>query len=165
MSTPYSVPINAFFKRVEEDQDFFDYIGKDDDQSMEIAAQRAGSFLNEAIWELTSRAKPSIDFYDRDENLKVFNTDWTGQEIYLISSLMYQQYLDRDIAKLKCLNVNYTSTNLRVFDPSNARTTFLELYNKVCAKNDMLIEEYSNKDRLSSSYVGIDYSSYDTEDE
>ena len=161
MSTPYLVPIEAFLKRIEEDRNFFNYLNLTDDEAMEIAYSRAKNFLFEAIGELTLKCTPIIDFYDTDDVLEEFTSDWTGQEVYLISSLMYQQYLDRDIAKLKCLSVNYTSTDLRVFDPSNARTTYKALYDTVCSKNLQSIDDYASRDRLTGKLIGINFSSYD----
>ena len=74
---------------------------------------------------------------------------------------MYEMYLDRDIARLKCLMVNYTPTDLKVFDPSNARSTFLAMYESVCNKNALLIDDYASRDRLTGKLKGIDYASYD----
>lgn len=161
MSTPYSAIINGFYKRIEEDEDFFHYLNNTEDQSMEIAHIRALGFLHEAVGELTLKYTPEIDFNDYDDETEEFSADLNNQEIFLLSSLMYERYLDRDIAKLKCLSVNYTSTDLRVFDPSNARSTFLAMYATVCHQNELLIDEYKNRDRTTGELKGVDYSSFD----
>lgn len=165
MPTPFEKPITLFFKRIEEDKKFFNYINLSGFQSLEIAKERARGLLIEAASELALRCSPDIDFLDIDELSEVFAEDLTRKEVYLISSLMYQQYLERDIAKIKCLNVNYTPTELRVFDPSNARSTFQAIYEKVCQKNDMLIDEYESRDRITGALKGIDYPSFNTEEE
>ena len=90
-----------------------------------------------------------------------FTADLTAQEVYILASLMYRQYLDRDIAYLATLSVNYTSTDLRVFDPSNARKTFAALYQSVCAECDRLVDTYRNTDRLKNVFAGIDFDQYD----
>ena len=160
MSTPYSIPIKAFLRMVEEDEGFFNYINLTPEQSLEIAKERARGYLNEARGKLTLYCTPDIDFYDSDDMLEKFNNDLTGTELFLISSLMYEMYLDRDIAKLKCLNVNFTSPDLKVFDPSNARSTFMEIYKTICDKNERLLDEYANRDRITGKLKGINYPLY-----
>ena len=110
---------------------------------------------------LMLKCVPDVDFNDRDDVTQEFNFDWTNSEVFLIGSLMYEMYLDRDIARLKCLMVNYTPTDLKVFDPSNARSTFLAMYESVCNKNALLIDDYASRDRLTGKLKGIDYASYD----
>jgi len=132
---------------------------------LELATDRANVFLDEALALFTLKCTPDIDFYDKDDTAEIFNFDATGREIFLIISLMYQQYLERDISKLKCLNVNYTSNDLRVFDPSNARTTFKALYDSVCSKNEILIDDYISKDRLTGKLKSIDFISYESDNE
>lgn len=148
MSTPYMTLIEAFFKRIEQDRYFFNYPKLTDVESMELAKQRAKNFLFEAIDILTFSTNPDIDFYDVDNETECFNVDLTKKEIFLLSSLMYQQYLERDFAKLKCLSVNYTPTELRVFDSSNTRSTFMSIYKTVCNTNERLIHDYESRDRL-----------------
>ena len=162
MSTPYSIPIEAFFRRIEKDRKFFNYINMSETESLNIAKERAKGYLGEAIGILTLRCTPDVDFDDYDDVLETINVDCTKKEILIISSLMYQMYMDRDISILKCFDVNFTPSDLKVFDPSNARSTFKELYEMVCDKNDRLIDEYENKDRLTGERKGIDYDTYAT---
>ena len=161
--TSYSTVLNAFLRRVEKDAKFFNYFGLSDSEAMQLARERALGYMEEAVAALTLDGLPTIDLSQRDEPLGAFEADLTAQEVYILSSLMYRQYLDRDIAYLATLSVNYTSTDLRVFDPSNARKTFAELYMAVCTECDRLIDTYRNTDRISGAYVGIDFDQYDTE--
>lgn len=165
MATPYSDVINAFLRRIELDRKFFHYLHLSPGQANEMALERSKGLMNEAIGIIVSKCAPKVDFDDRDDEAEQFNFDLTTSEKYLISSLMYQQYLERDIAKLKCLNVNYTPTELRVFDPSNARSTFMSIFEYVCAQNDQLIDEYRSRDRENGEYTSIDYSQYDDEED
>lgn len=160
MTTPFETLIQRFFRRIEKDREFFNYLNMSDDDAMSLAIERARGLLFEAIELINLKAVPSVDFNDYDESLQCFNFELTNNEIMLISSFMYQQYLERDIAKLKCLSVNYTSSNLKVFDPSNARSTFESLYNNVCDKNEILLDEYNSKDRENNQLLSIDYSKY-----
>ena len=61
------------------------------------------------------------------------------------------------------LNVNYTPTEMRVFDPSNARATFLNIYNTVCATNEKYIDIYKNSDRRTGALKSINFANYDSE--
>lgn len=159
--TSFNILIDRFFHRIETDRDFFNYFNLTDNEAMELANQRAEALLYEATALLSLRTTHDINFADINYKDKCFNFDLTDKEIILVSSFMYQQYLERDIAKLKVLSVNYTSSNLKVFDPSNARSTFRELYEKVCADNDLLLDEYNNKDRETNQFIRIDYGSYE----
>lgn len=165
MPTTFSLPVNAFLRRVEEDRNFFSYFKLSDEEALKLAEYRAKQYLHEAVGLLMLKCSPDVDFGDSDELLEVFNFDLTKTELFLLSSLMYEMYLSRDIAKLKCLSVNYTSTDLRVFDPSNARSTFKALYEMVCAQNLQLIDDYISKDRATGMLKGIVYSNYDETEE
>ena len=160
--TSYSTVLNAFLRRVEKDYKFFNYFGLSDSEAMQLARERALGYMDEAVALITINGMPQIDFSERDEPLGAFTADLTAQEVYILSSLMYRQYLDRDIAYLATLSVNYTSTDLRVFDPSNARKTFASLYNSVCEECDRLVDTYKNTDRVSGAYRGINFDQYDT---
>lgn len=164
MATPYQVPIEAFYRRIEKDKEYFNYFKLTPEEAMELARERAIGYLKEATGMLVLKCVPDVNFNDCDDIVQEFNFDWTNAEVFLVSSLMYEMYLDRDIAKLKCLMVNYTPTDLRVFDPSNARNSFLAMYDKVCNKNIQLIDDYASRDRLTGKLKGIDYTLYDEED-
>lgn len=176
MATSSSEVINAFLLRVELDRKFFNYRDVDEDMGLEVAKFRAGNFLNEACGRLMLEGMPSENFTpviissttetddDGNETTTVeygWNFDLTAGEVYLLASLMYEQYMARDIAHLKTLNVNFTGTELRVFDPSNARKTFLTMYESVKAQNDYLLDVYKNSDRLTGRYSQIDFGSFD----
>ena len=159
--TSFEILIERFFHRIEKDRDFFNYFQLTDTEAMDLATQRAESLLYEAVSIISLKTTTAVDFYNYDKENKTFNFDLNNTEIMLISSFMYQQYLERDIAKLKILSVNYTSSNLKVFDPSNARSTFKALYDDVCIRNELLLDEYNNKDRETNQFLAIDYGSYE----
>lgn len=161
MGTPFSIPIERFFHRIEEDREFFNYYQLSDSEALQLAGVRAKAYLQNAADKIMMGGAPDIDFSDVDDALDQFNADLTSREVYLLSSLMYEFYLEKDIAKLKTLSVNYTSSNLKVFDPSNARTSFHTLYKDVCEKNAILLDAYHNTDRTTGAFKGIDYASYD----
>ena len=164
MPTPFSTLINRFFRRIEEDKNYFDYYNLTNEQAMSVAYERAKGFLYEATELIMLKATPTVDLTDYDETYEQFNFDLNNSEILLVSSFMYQQYLERTIAKLKEYNVNYTADNLKVFDPSNARSTFQSLYERVCEDNNILLDLYNNKDRETNEVLSINYADYDEEE-
>lgn len=175
MATLSTTVIDAFLLRVELDRKFFNYRDVDEDDGLEVAKFRAKNFLVEACGRMMLEGMPSVNFTpvtvtvtatgensgDEEETGLGWDFDLTAGEIYLLSSLMYEQYMERDIAHLKTMNVNFTGTEMRVFDPSNARKTFLSMYESVKARNAELLDIYRNSDRLTGLYSKIDFSSYD----
>lgn len=161
MATPFSLPVQMFLREVEKDRDFFHYSDLSREECMKMAEQRAKNILIEAIQLFILKATPDIDLNDYNAGDETFSEDLTNQEIYLLSRLMYQIYLERDVAHLKGLSVNFTSTDLRVLDPSNARISFLKLYEVVCNENISYIEAYKSKDRVTGEIKTINYASYD----
>lgn len=153
---------DLFFKRIEKDEDFFNYYDVPSSECMEIAKERANTYLGEAIGMLILKCQPSVDFTDK--NSEGFNLDFNQQELLLVPSLMYEMYLNRDVAYLAVFDVNFTSTDLKVFSPSDARTSFLALYNRVCKENDELMDLYKNTDRDTGKFLSINFSAYDTSD-
>lgn len=165
MATSFELPINRFFHRIEEDREFFQYYNLSDTAAFQLAQTRAMSYLHNAIDRMMMDGMPTVDFSDIDDAAAQFNIDLTSREVFILASLMYEFYLEKDIAKLKTYNVNYTSTDLKVFDPSNARNSFKALYDGVVLKNEKLLDQYRNTDRLTGAFKTIDFSAYGEEDD
>ena len=163
--TDYSVIYDQFKYRVERDAEFFEYLNLLPDIAEYVVEQRCASLLNEAAAMFSLACPGSAGLMARSDDKKQFTADLNQSEIFILAALMYQQYMARDVAKIKTLNVNYTSTDLRVFDPSNARESFLALYEKVCLDNERLIDAYNNTDREKGGYLTIDYSAFTDNEE
>lgn len=163
MATSFSAPIDAFLVLVEKDREFFNYFNVMPEGAMFLAKQRAGNYLTEARARMVMDGRPTVDFNDVDEELQQFNFDLTSQEIFILSHLMYEQYMFRDVAKLKTREMNFTSAELKVFDPSNARSTFMSMYNEIRSQNYSLLDTYQNTDRLTGEFKGISVGEYDQE--
>lgn len=165
MATPFSVPINGFFHRIETDRGFFQYFDLTDKEALDLATKRATQYLFEVCARLTLECPNGLDFTDYDTEEACFNSDLNKKELYIVSSLMYETYLSRDIAKLRCLSRDYAPTDLRVFDPSNARKTFMTMYNAVVSENEYLVDWYRNTDRDTGMLRDIDFAGLDLDDE
>jgi len=161
MGTSYQTIIDAFYRRIEKDREFFNYFNLTDAEALALAKERSLSYMDEALARITLECQPSVDFSNRDDTTEIFGFNLSKTEIFLVSSLMYQSHLERDITYLKTLNVNYTSTELRVFDPSNARSTFMDMYRTVCDQNEALMDEYKNIDRVTGTYKTVNFNAYD----
>lgn len=167
MGTPYKNIIRLFLHRVELDRKYFFYNDLDEVQAMEVAESRAYVFMEEACGRICMECQPVVDFSLKysddgcvDEN-ESFSFDMKPQEQYLLVSLMFEAYMSRDISYLKLMDVNFTGTEMRVFDPSNARKTFYTLYDSVCEANKSFIDTYKNSDRETGMYNTLDFSKYD----
>ena len=81
MATSFMVPINRFFRRIEEDREFFDYYQLSGDEAMNLATTRARNYLRDAIDRVMLDGKPDIDFTDVDDAAYEFHEDLTSKEI------------------------------------------------------------------------------------
>lgn len=164
MATSMQKPIDLFLLRVESDRSFWQYFNLSATEAMALAQQRAKNYLHEAIALFQMNGFPEQGLFEMDAELGEFVNDLTQIEVYILGSLMFECYLNRDIAKLKTMNVNFTATDLRVFDPSNARSTFMDMYRAVQAENRMMLDTYRNTDRTTGMFKSIDFSSYNDEE-
>lgn len=158
--TSFTTLEDRFVHKVEEDAEFFQYYQTIQAVAEEVTHTRIKGYIFESADLLASQIEGVVDFTDYNAQEECFNFDLTKKEIYLLTSLMFQVYLSRSVAKLKTWEVNWASSDLKTFDPSNARTTFINMYNRICAENQALIEEYKSRDRETGALIGIDYGSY-----
>lgn len=157
MSTPYSDFYDKFFKKIEEDREFFDYYNLTSDESMALAKERAKIYLQESLAKLTLESTNDVDFNDYDDTLETVNIDCTKTEKDIIANLMFEMYLFRDIAKLKTYEVNFTPSDLQVFSPSETRKSFFNMYESIVSKNINMIDAYNSRDRLTGKRKTINY--------
>lgn len=105
MPTPWSKVNEVFFDLVEEDSGFFHYYNATDEESYELAVQRANALLRDAAIRVSMECDCDIDFtdfYTDEETDEVyFEADLTAAEIDLLANLQYEGYLKRDVSKLR----------------------------------------------------------------
>ena len=159
--TTYEQVYDWFYALVEKDWEFFHYYGVTQDEAIKIARDRAAQYLDEAVRTIMMKALPQVDFTQRSEDGTGFAFDFTPQEALLVPRLMHQYYLFREFAYLKTREVNFTSSDLKVFDPSNARYSFNEMYRMVEAETAQLLDDYKNTDRLTGKYRAFDPKKFD----
>lgn len=161
MSTLFEPIRNKFFKRIENDAEFFSYYNVTQFEAMQIAEERANGYLFEAIEKLTDNCTPEIDFFDYDEDAQQFNVDLTKKEQGLLADLMYEVYFDRDLVLLKAFKIAMTPSDLNQFSPATERKTFTDMVNGIKQDNLVKIDHYKSVDRLTGKPKYIDHSKYE----
>lgn len=159
--TTYEQVYDWFYTLVEKDWEFFNYYRVTQEEALKIAQDRASRYLEEAVRTIMMKALPQVDFTQRSEDGTGFAFDFTPQEALLVPRLMHQYYLFREFSYLKTREVNFTSSDLKVFDPSNARYSFNEMYRIVSEETAQLLDDYKNTDRLTGRYRAFDPKKFD----
>ena len=155
--TLYDSIFELFLDKIVEDTDFFMY-DLPQDQAESIINKRCNSFLDYAVKELKNTCKADVDFSDRDNTLQQFNFYLTDVEQGLIVDLMFYDYLNRDIAKLKVLKNYFTSKDLKSWSPANERNSFTAMLKDMRKQITKDIKEYESRDRLTGKYKLLDFS-------
>ena len=153
--TAFADVINAFYNYIENDVDFFNYFELDEQESMEVAEQRASVLLKEATSYLTRKLIVENVYSTYNADSECFTAMLTNAEINLLVKCMFLCYLQRDLTKLRTFHGVMTSSDLNLFSPANERKTFVEMIQKY--EDDLKIEisEYQMLDRKTGTYIQI----------
>lgn len=156
--TSVSTVVDSFLKKVEEDDDFFEYYNCTDEEALAIAQERAAGYVDEAVTYFALQAKGcnNVNFFDKTSD--TFNFDLTATEVEILARIMHWIYLERGISKLKPVINSFTSSEIKMlFSPANERKTFLEMVNSKKKEVDILISNYRAVDRLTGKLKTINY--------
>lgn len=165
--TPFDNVINKFLLRLEKDEDFFNYFHMDKESAMELAKERALTYMCEVLDELPLiLSRLDVDFSDigtrlnedTSEKYDVFNFKLLPMDYKLLVDLMYTKYMEKDEALLHAFKVSFTPSDLTVFSPSNERKTYVDMLEKLRANNRVMIDKYNSTDRVTGGLIRIDYS-------
>lgn len=160
-TTPFEFIFNRFYDRLEKDKDFFEYYNIPLSEAIQLAHDRARNYLIEALEILSDIEGVEVDFMDYEDDVEQLNFKTTSRENRLIVNLMFQIYMERDITLLHAFQINFTPSDLNVITPSTERSTYLKLVEKLKCDNDVLIDEYKNRDRKTGKLKNtINYSDY-----
>lgn len=163
MSTSFNSVYDLFLNEIETDSSFIDYVNLSERESLELAMSRCKNLLIESISELTSKCTPDINFLNYDVELETLNVDLTINEKKLLSTIMFKNYMGRDIPKLKTFVLNYIPSEMTVFSPANERNSYMALMKDLELKVNVAIDKYASRDRLTGKRKSIDFSSYTEE--
>ena len=164
--TSFKKVYEAFYNKMEEDSSFFNYFDLKEKQAMALAAERAHTYLVEAIAiiELKKEVDETADFYDYDDEILAFNWDLSKVEINLLACLMYEQEYKRQYSKLKAFKMQHVPSTLQVFSPANERKTVKALIEDIHAENMTMLDDYLSKDRATRKFKTLEYDSLSEDD-
>ncbi len=159
--THFEEIFDRFYKRVEKDDEFFNYYNISISDAVQLAHDRAKGCLLDALDILSSTSNLQVDFSDYDEEIEIINFKTTKKENRLIVDLMFQVYMERDLPLLHAFKINYTPSDLSVFSPANERNSYEEFIKRLRHNNDIELDDYKNRDRKTGKlkYM-IDYPSF-----
>jgi hypothetical protein len=156
----YENVYKLFYNRIINDEDFFNYVDISPTEADEIAKERSKNLLITSINTLYEHGKPTIDFYNKNDDSEIFNGDINIKEQDLLSQIMFVKYLELDVIKLKVQNEIFSSKDLKLISNSVDRKTFMDMFNNRESKMIKSIKAYFSRDRQTNEYKPIDYSSF-----
>lgn len=156
--TSFDVLIERFLRRIEKDSEFFVHYNMSSKESQKLVLEQAKGYIPDALYLLYSRCTPEVDMFNYDEDMEEFKIDLTPFEIGMLSSLMYQVYLERQEAILGAFKIRMSPSDLKSFSPAAERQSFLGLVEKIKRENEITISKYASTDRRTGQYKQIDFS-------
>ena len=151
--TAFSEIIQAFYHYIEQDVDFFSYFELNEEESMEVAGQRAEVLLKEATSYLCNILVVENVFSTVEDD--AFAEKLTSVEINLLVKAMFLCYLNRDLTTLRTFHGVMTSSDLNMYSPANERKTFIDMVEKFEDELRIEISEYQMRDRTTGQFVQI----------
>lgn len=181
--TAFSDVIQAFYHYIENDVDFFSYFELSEEESMEVAGQRAEVLLKEAtsylsrkmvvesvfsnVIEVEEETQSDGEDNSQDDSQTDSDVDYTvntymafaekltDAEINLLVKTMFLMYLQRDITVLRTFHGVMTSSDLNMYSPANERKTFVDMVEKYESQLKVEISEYQMRDRTTGKFIQI----------
>lgn len=158
MTTSFETIYERFFRKVEEDPDFFEYYNCSAEEAMELAKEKATGYFEEAVSTLIIRLSgfADVDFEDKDDTK--FNFELSKTEIEILSRMMFVIYLERDFGKLKTVINSMTSADIKmIYSPANERNSFENMIDKYKLDIEAKITQYLSIDRETGKPKRIEY--------
>ena len=146
-NTTFDYLFNRFYKRIEKDEEFFNYYNVDIEEAVQLAHERAKGCLIDALDRLSSTSNLQVDFSDYDEEIEELGFKTTNKENKLIVDLMFQVYMERDLPLLHAFKINFTPSDLTVFSPANERNSYEAFIARLNNDNELALDDYKSRDR------------------
>lgn len=113
---------------------------------------------------LKSKCTLDFQFQFNDESNEVIispeTISLTIDEIDILANLMKEIYYQRDLSKLKAFKIKFSPSDLNSFSPAEERRTFVNMCAFIKNNNEVLIDNYASRDRLTGKLKSINYTSY-----
>lgn len=146
-NTTFDYLFNRFYKRIEKDEEFFNYYNVDVEEAIQLAHERAKGCLIDALDRLSSTSNLQVDFSNYDEEIEELGFKTINKENKLIVDLMFQVYMERDLPLLHAFKINFTPSDLTVFSPANERNSYEAFIARLDNDNEIALDDYKNRDR------------------
>lgn len=160
-TTSFDYLFERFYRRIEKDEDFFNYYNVDIAEAVQLAHERAKGCLIDALDRLSSTSNLQVDFSDYDEEIETLGFKTTNKENKLIVDLMFQVYMERDLPLLHAFKINFTPSDLSVFSPANERNSYEAFVTRLDKNNEIALDDYKSRDRKTGKLKNtINYSDY-----
>jgi hypothetical protein len=160
-TTSFDCLFERFYRRVEKDEEFFNYYNIGITEALQLAHERAKGCLIDALDILSSISNLQVDFSDYDEEVERLKFKTTNKENKLIADLMFQVYMERDLPLLHAFKINFTPSDLSVFSPANERNSYDTFVARLAENNKIALDDYKNRDRKTGKLKKtINYSAY-----
>ena len=146
-NTTFDYLFNRFYKRIEKDEEFFNYYNVDVEEAIQLAHERAKGCLIDALDRLSSTSNLQVDFSNYDEEIEELGFKTINKENKLIVDLMFQVYMERDLPLLHAFKINFTPSDLTVFSPANERNSYEAFIARLNNDNEIALDDYKSRDR------------------
>ena len=161
MISEVSEVYQLFFDKLEADDEFFSYYGVDEDTALQLAQERASSYLKGAIAELVRRVTLSFDLAittEEETGNLIFVEEITDEEADILTELMLLKYFERGLAKLRPKINTFSASELRLLhSPANERTSYIEMLRDFREHCRIIVSRYSGRDRLTGEKLIVDH--------
>lgn len=145
--TLFEYLFERFYRRIEKDEEFFDYYNVDMSEAIQLAHDRAKGCLIDALDILSSTSNLQVNFSDYDISTEELHFSVSPLETKLIVDLMFQVYMERDLPLLHAFKINFTPSDLSVFSPANERNSYEAFISRLDNNNKIALDDYKSRDR------------------
>lgn len=150
-----------FFDKLESDDEFFQYYGVDEEEALQLAKERAKSYLSGAIAELGRRMEMQVDMSittDEETGEEIFAEEITENEADVLTELMLLMYYERGLAKLRPKINTFSASELKLLhSPANERTSYVEMLRQFREHCRIVVSRYASRDRLTGARRIVDH--------
>ena len=160
-NTSFEYLFERFYRRIEKDEEFFNYYNVDISDALQLAHDRAKGCLIDALDRLSSTSNLQVDFSEYNDEIEMLGFRTTNKENKLIVDLMFQVYMERDLPLLHAFKINFTPSDLNVFSPANERNSYESFIARLDKNNEIALDDYKSRDRKTGKLKKtINYSAY-----
>lgn len=161
MISEVSEVYQLFFDKLEADDEFFSYYGVDETTALQLAQERASSYLKGAIAELGRRVTLSFDLSITTDELTgeaTFTEEISDEEADILTELMLLKYFERGLAKLRPKINTFSASDLRLLhSPANERVSYIEMLKDFREHCRVIVSRYAGRDRLTGEKLIVDH--------